>query len=92
MEATDGGGYSLLNDGGLIGAIDAPWARDAAGKSLRSTFAIEGDTLVLRADASGAQFPVVADPRFTVGRGIYMQGHCVLGLPLVKAVMRSCGR
>jgi hypothetical protein len=67
-----GGGYSLLNGGELIGAINAPWARDAAGKNLPSTYTLEGDTLVQRTDTADAQFPVVADPRFTVGRGIDM--------------------
>jgi hypothetical protein len=72
LKATDGGGFSLMHDGEEIGAIDIPWARDAAGNSLPTSYSLEGDTLVQHTDASGAQFPVVADPRFSVGLGVYM--------------------
>jgi hypothetical protein len=45
--------------------IDRPWALDATGKSLPTSYKVEGNTLVQTVDTAGATFPVVADPRIT---------------------------
>ncbi|GAA4593608.1 hypothetical protein BJY16_001043 [Actinoplanes octamycinicus] len=72
LESSHGGGFSLIHDGAEIGAVEAPWARDAAGRHLPTSYRLEGDTLIQETDVSGATFPVVADPRFSVGWGVYM--------------------
>ncbi len=41
--------------------VDAPWAIDAAGTSLPTTFEVTADGFVQHVDTTGAQFPVVAD-------------------------------
>ncbi len=48
----------------LLGAIEAPWAVDAKGKSLRTSYSIKGNKLIQKVDTTGAAFPVVADPSF----------------------------
>ncbi len=42
--------------------IAAPWARDAAGRSVRTWFEVDGTTLVQHVEHHGAKYPVVADP------------------------------
>ncbi|MEU7649639.1 hypothetical protein [Streptomyces huasconensis] len=72
--ANDTGGYDLLrkvdNDSFamVVGAIDAPWAKDARGKSVPTNYKLEGDTLVQQVNTTkDTAFPVVADPKFTWG-------------------------
>lgn len=68
------GGYVLVDGAGAaVGRIDAPWAVDAAGKSLATSFALDGDVLVQSTDLTGAAFPVVADPKVSFGLGIYVR-------------------
>jgi len=57
--------------GNLINYIDTPWATDAAGNDLSTTFTVDGNTITQHVDTTGATFPVVADPQ--QGCGI---GHC----------------
>jgi hypothetical protein len=67
------GGFSVRSAAGaVIGDVAAPWARDATGQDLPTSYALEGDTLVQRTDTAGAAFPVVADPRLTFGWGVYL--------------------
>ncbi|MDN3026666.1 DNRLRE domain-containing protein [Streptomyces sp. S.PB5] len=55
------------------GLIDAPWARDANGAEVPTSFRIEGDKLVQTVDFTATTaFPVVADPKVSVGWGIYL--------------------
>ncbi|AUG81925.1 hypothetical protein CFP65_7341 [Kitasatospora sp. MMS16-BH015] len=60
------------------GVIDAPWARDANGKAVPTSYRVEGNKLVqvVEFDA-GTAFPVVADPRFSFGMGIYFNARGV---------------
>ncbi|MDF2561441.1 MAG: hypothetical protein K0R99_2887 [Microbacterium sp.] len=46
-----------------FGVIKAPWAQDAAGNALETSFTLEGNTLTQHIDLDAAeQFPVIADP------------------------------
>lgn len=57
----------------LVGTVAAPWAIDAAGRSLHTWYeATPGNRLVQRVDTAGASYPITADPRLTFGRGIYL--------------------
>jgi hypothetical protein len=73
-----GEGFVLVgaNDA-VIGSIDEPWARDATGRTLPTTYELVGTTLLQRTDTTNAVFPVVADPKITVGLGVYLNiwGH-----------------
>ena len=74
----DDGGYDIVHtpaDGGALtlGHIDAPWAKDANGDPVPTHYTLEGTTLVQTVQTSATTaFPVVADPLFTVGMGVYM--------------------
>jgi hypothetical protein len=50
-------------DGSALVSIAAPWAKDANGKSLPTSYTISGSTLLQTVQTRGAAFPVVADPR-----------------------------
>ncbi|WP_031078128.1 hypothetical protein [Streptomyces sp. NRRL WC-3742] len=68
----DQGGYDIakrLPGGGttVMGQVDAPWAKDATGKSLPTRYTLDNDTLTQSVDTDGAVFPVVADPHYTWG-------------------------
>ncbi|MDK1475280.1 hypothetical protein QNO07_17960 [Streptomyces sp. 549] len=51
-----------------VGAIEAPWARDADGRPVETSYELQGEKLVQTVvpDAE-TNFPVVADPKFTWG-------------------------
>jgi hypothetical protein len=54
------------HDGELLAGIDAPWAVDAAGVPVASTYSVNGSTLTQHIDVSSSTvYPVVADPKFT---------------------------
>jgi hypothetical protein len=70
-----------------LGMIGAPWAVDAAGTSLPTSFEVRGSTLVQHVDTGGALFPVTADPTYfyrpcngyvsdSDARGYILSGHC----------------
>jgi hypothetical protein len=71
--STNGGGLSIkLGDRLRVGAVDAPWAKDANGKSLPTHYQVQGQTIRQVVDFTGAAFPVVADPKITYGWGVYL--------------------
>ena len=74
LKAAGDGGYILV-DGAqeAVGRIDAPWAVDATGRSLPTSFTLDGSVLIQSTDVTGAQFPVVADPKVSYGLGIYVR-------------------
>ncbi|MYX98414.1 hypothetical protein GT045_27325 [Streptomyces sp. SID486] len=46
-----------------VAAVNAPWARDARGAAVPTSYRLDGDTLVQRVDfTASTAFPVVADP------------------------------
>lgn len=51
----------------IVTVLSAPWAKDAEGNDLATSYSIEGDAVVQTVDAAEAAFPVVADPTWTVG-------------------------
>lgn len=66
LEETASGGYMIVGEtGDYKGGIAPPWAVDAEGNEVSTSFRIEdGNTLVqtVRHDASDTAYPVVADP------------------------------
>ncbi|MBE1486056.1 hypothetical protein [Plantactinospora soyae] len=69
----NGRGFALVeSDGAVSGAIDAPWAKDATGRELPTRYTLDDNVLMQETDMTGAQYPVVADPRITFGLGVYL--------------------
>lgn len=67
------GGYDIVSsaDGaGVVarGHIDAPWAKDANGKAVPTSYSLDGNTLVQTIQTGpNTAYPVVADPHYTWG-------------------------
>lgn len=70
-----------------IMVIDAPWAVDANGVSLPTSYTVQGTKLIQTVDTAGAAFPVVVDPHswlWRVGQGTLCVGE--IGAFLFTAV------
>jgi len=52
---------------GVFGTIAAPWAVDAKGKNLPTSYSYHNGVLTQHVDLAGAAYPVVADPFVTFG-------------------------
>jgi hypothetical protein len=59
--------FSVLTPAGVAMTIGAPWAVDAAGKTLTTSYTFTGNAITQKVDTTGATFPVVADPTVTFG-------------------------
>ena len=53
-------------EGENAGGIAPPWALDADGVEIRTSFALDGDALIQTVEHEGAAYPVVADPFWVV--------------------------
>jgi len=62
-------GVIIIDDaaGRALGAIRAPWAIDARGTRVTTSFEVRGHTLVQNVAHRGAVYPVVADPSIDFG-------------------------
>ncbi|KAB2974358.1 hypothetical protein F8R89_21630 [Streptomyces sp. SS1-1] len=72
------GGYLITRSGDrgttVLGSVDAPWAKDADGRPVPTTYRLEGGTLVQTVKTSAdTAFPVVADPKVSFGWNIYIK-------------------
>jgi hypothetical protein len=57
------GGYKVLDSqGSTVLTVLPSWARDANDNLVPSSYSLDGTTLTLHVDLTGATFPVVADP------------------------------
>lgn len=69
----DGGGFNIVVDTGetniTLGQVEAPWAVDAKGKELPTSYSWSNGVLTQTVDTAGAAYPIVADPAVTVGVG-----------------------
>ena len=62
-ELAASGSLTLLDTlGNTLAATDTPWAIDADGKYLPTSFTLSGDTITQTVDTANAAFPVVSDP------------------------------
>jgi hypothetical protein len=87
-------GEILIEDsaGKPVGAYDAPWASDARGRSLATSYRIDGRALVQTvAFDRRTRFPVTIDPVYsTIGRYSTIGGYSTIGLS--TAMIASAGR
>ncbi|WP_162793307.1 hypothetical protein [Streptomyces globosus] len=73
LVADGAGGYDIVTSAGGAGAvarghIDAPWAKDANGKAVPTSYSLDGHTLVQTIETGpDTAYPVVADPHYTWG-------------------------
>lgn len=51
----------------IVGAIAPPWAVDAAGDAVPTSYSVADNVVTQTVDSDGAQFPIVADPAISVG-------------------------
>ena len=58
----DGSVQLIDADGNEAGIIATPWALDATGAEIPTSFALDGSTLVQTVNHQGATYPVIADP------------------------------
>lgn len=73
----------------VVAAFQNPWAVDADGVELPTSYRVEGDELIQVVDTSAAAFPVVADPAPLVGIAIVGLGRILLGLLFRQGVTRA---
>jgi hypothetical protein len=58
----DDGTVLIYNNDFYLAEIDLPWAKDANGNPVPTSYRVEGMTLIQTVDHAGAAYPVVADP------------------------------
>ena len=68
-QASDGTIAVKDSSGNLVNFIQRPWAVDAAGQNLPTSYRVEGTTITQTVDLADAVFPVVADPSYGCGVG-----------------------
>lgn len=70
-----------------VGMVGAPWAADANGKAIETSYQLSGDSLVQVVEhrSAGVAYPVVADPAFWWGWNIYLSKAVVQQLADVVA-------
>lgn len=74
-------------DGNESGGVMAPWAIDADGRDVATSYRLEGDTIVQTVEHQDASYPVVADPVWIpVGVAIAI-GACVTNPLCLTAVI-----
>jgi hypothetical protein len=69
----DGGAVVIGADGAPLVQVAPPWAHDANGTRLDTSYRFDGSTLIQHVDHVGATFPVVADPKLSYGWSIYLK-------------------
>lgn len=71
---TPTGGVDVVgSDGGVLVEVAPAWAIDANGVSLETHYEVVGNTLVQVIEhGTGTAYPVVADPKYSVGWGHYL--------------------
>jgi hypothetical protein len=68
LERQGSGAVLIRNAAGrAVGAVRPPWAIDARGTSVRTSFEVRGRTLVQHVAHRGAVYPVIADPSIDFG-------------------------
>lgn len=63
MRASGGGAVDIVLAEQVVARFAAPWAKDANASNLKTSYVIEGTTLVQTVATANGTFPVVADPR-----------------------------
>jgi hypothetical protein len=62
VETGDGGYLVEDSTGNSVAAVLAPWGRDGNGDAVPVTYTLDGASVTMHVDTTGAAFPIVADP------------------------------
>lgn len=74
LRGDGGAGITERTQSGSVvkyGEIDAPWAFDASGTPVQTYYLVEGNLLTQVITDPGTTYPVIADPKLTLGKRIY---------------------
>lgn len=64
LETAEDGTVLVKDAGGaVLNALQAPWAIDASGRALPTSYTVDGAVVIQHVEHKGADYPVVADPR-----------------------------
>lgn len=74
----------------VVGAFGKPWAYDATGKSVPTSYRVDGNTLIQTVHHSGAAYPVVADPVWFVP--VIIAGARVATPIIVRAATQTAAK
>ena len=80
-DSSGDGGYTIQSTASSgadvqYGTVAAPWAKDANGNPVATSYSVQGNDLVQTVDfTSSTAFPVVADPSITFGWSVYLNVH-----------------
>jgi hypothetical protein len=67
-QTAEGGLVVFDATGKIIGGLETPWAKDANGTPVPTSYTVEGDTVTQTVEpGADTAFPVVADPKWTWG-------------------------
>ena len=69
----DGGAIAVGVDGVATASIAPPWAYDATGAAVPTWYEVSGSSLVQHIEHAGVAYPVVADPKVSLGWKIYVK-------------------
>lgn len=69
----DGGAAVIGVDGAPLIQIAPPWAFDANGTEVDTSYRFDGSTLIQYIDHVEATYPVVADPKLSYGWSVYLK-------------------
>lgn len=74
MKSPETGAVAVLDESGeVVGGVAPPWAVDAEGNEVETSFAVQGkNKLVQTVNHEGATYPVMADPSVTLGQNVYI--------------------
>lgn len=94
IQSTDAGGYVITDSTGIaVATISAPWATDANGTSLPTSYTLNGKTLVQHVDTTNAVFPVTSDPHVTLSCHFpWTDCHFDISRDLTKSLWAKLGR
>ncbi|MEU2790781.1 hypothetical protein [Streptomyces sp. NPDC007100] len=84
MKLDNGAVAAIAKNGTFLGGFATPWAKDATGKPVPTSYRVDGNTLVQTVRiADSTAFPVVADPKWLddAAKGVTtgMIGGCAAG-------------
>lgn len=95
LQLTEEGSVDVVGSDGLtVGSFNPPWALDATGRSLPTTYELKGSQLVQHITLDGnVSYPVVADPQFDPGiisATLYFDRPETLALSYAVAAAAAC--
>jgi hypothetical protein len=73
LAKTSAGGVVIERGDEVIGYVEAPWAVDASGARIATSYEIRDNLLVQTVAHAGSAYPVVADPSVSAGRYWYVR-------------------